>query len=999
MRSTPRPALLLPFVLLLALPLLLLADEASPPAAAEPVRFGLVPADPDEGAAFPLRTIRVRTEISAFVATSTVEHVFDNLADDPIEAVYVFPLGHDAAVDDFEIEIGGRVVRGEIQRREEARRTYEQARAAGHTAALLDQERPNVFTQRVANIEPGVPVTVRLRTVEVVPYEAGTYRWTFPLTVGPRYRADGSSAEEVVTPAAVRARPSAPSVETPVARPGTTDGPEVDIEVALDAGVPIRSIETEGPPARVTRTSDHGARLRLGDGARADQDLMLRWNVSSDRPAVALLAHRTGVDGFFTLLVQPKGSISVEEAMPKEIVFVLDTSGSMSGLPIEASKRFVRQALRTLGPRDQFNLVRFAGGAETFSPAPLAGDEGSVSRALAWIDQLEAGGGTEMLAGFRAAFARPADPGRLRTVVFLTDGYIGNEHDILGAIRPVLGSARISTIGVGTGVNHHLLDSMAELGGGEFVLVRPDVDPHRALARVREWMTKPYLTDLQIDWGALPVVDVVPETPRDLGSGQTLAVVGRALGSGRGVVTIRGRLAGTPWQQQIEVDLPDRSEAHPGLPSIWARHRIEELLRNEAGLVPDEMSDSLRVEVTALALEFRLMSPFTSFVAVEDHRVANPQGAPRTVHQPSLLPAGVSFEGIFGKEGPTGLQPPPTSLIVKDGEAAGTLTVTVYDENADPLAGALVRVSHGLGRAESATGADGTATFAGIARGAGYTVAARLSGYIPAARDDVAVRAGRITEVPLQLIPELTETIRVEADAPVVDTGSTHTSTTLSMSPPPPAPTRPAARAFKAQVSGITNQAPLTGRSSAPVQADALEEVEVVTAGAGAEYGRAQGGFARVLSAPSNEVSRIVDEVRVRELAIRVLADLADDGRLSPADGGPALAALLAVMETDGTLATDPVAQALGTWALVEAAVAMPDQTWVVQAAGRARQHLALAKADGDVVNAIRSWLAREGNVEERRASATERLGKLGASDAGQRLATSLAAGRLLAMR
>ncbi len=269
----------------------------------------------------PLRHTRVTAEITAFVARTVVEQTFVNPFDHPVEAVYTFPLGDRAAVDDFEFVVGERTIKGEIKRREEARQVYEAARDAGYQAALLEQERPNVFTQSIANLEPGREIKVRLRTVETLRYDAGVYRFTFPLVVGPRYVPGGGAPVGAV--ATGRARETdrvrdADRITPPVLKPGFRSGHDVEIEVSLDAGVVLRDVRSPSHRILARYPTPATARVSLApDDAIPNKDFMLRWSVSSERPAVGLLAHRDGGDGFFTLLVQPKGEVSATEAAPR----------------------------------------------------------------------------------------------------------------------------------------------------------------------------------------------------------------------------------------------------------------------------------------------------------------------------------------------------------------------------------------------------------------------------------------------------------------------------------------------------------------------------------------------------------------------------------------------------------------------------------------------------------------------------------------------------------
>jgi len=814
------PSRLLELIFSMFLAAMLAPVTAAP---AEPSTPGALRAWRPDGTVveMPLRHTKVTIEVTAFVARASVEQVFSNPFDDPVEAVYTFPLGDRAAVDDFELQVGERTIRGEIQRREEARSTYERARAAGHQAALLEQERPNIFVQSVANLEPGKAITVRLRTIDTLRYERGIYRLTFPLVVGPRYMPGGSVAE------------AAPK-SFPILPPDTRSGHDVEIEVTIAAGVPLTRLESPSHKTVVKKGAANAAVVRLAEGDTIpNKDFLLRWSVASERPAVALLAHRDDRDGFFTLLVQPKGEVGPAEAMPKEITFVLDTSGSMGGIPIEASKRFVARALHALGPRDTFNLIRFAGDNEVYAKDPIANNPDALEPALAWLGRQQGAGGTEMLPALQAAFARPIDPNRLRVVVFLTDGYVGNEFEILAAIGKVVGGARIYTVGIGSSVNHHLLDRMADVGRGSYVFVRPDDSADDALEAFRSWVTLPYVTDLAIDWGALPIADLSPERLRDLGSGETLTVVGRYLRAGEGNVVVRGKLGGRFFESTIHVVLPEREAANAALSSLWARGRIEQLMRGAGLPVPA----SVEAEVTELALAYRLMSPYTSFVAVDDSRVANPSGSARCVEQAVPLPEGMA-----------------SGAGAEFGRAQGAFEQVVVGE----------KTSVEFDRRKAAT-----------------TFSSEFIADLPV--------AGRSYQDTVAIVPAI--------HAPDGD-GNPNVQGARE-------------RDFRTKVGGL------------PSFRDTPEELD-----------------------------------RLREAAFRVLADLAEDGKLSSAEGKPALAALLAAQHSSGAIASDAGVHAIGTWALAEAAINAPGDAPLAQARDKALNELVrIARSGGPLDDDAVRWV------------------------------------------
>lgn len=631
-------------------------------------------ADSDSTARFPLRHTDVRAGVSGGIASVTVEQRFHNPYDRGIEAVYVFPLPHEAAVDDLEIRIGERVVRGRIHERGEARQIYETAKSQGRVAALLDQERPNIFTQQVANIQPGQEIVVRLHYVESLPYADGRYEFVFPTVVGPRY-IPGRPLGRDILPAGSKVRdgaegspedgaargtgwapdtdrvPDASRITPPVIPPGMRTGHDIAIMVDIETGVPIQDLASVNHVVDVERRGRSAASVRLRPSDSVpNKDFVLRIAVAGPGPEFGLLAHRDPGRhdgfGFFTLQLQPQAEVGAREARPKEMVFVLDCSGSMHGEPIAKSKAAMRWALQHLGPDDSFQIIRFSESASPFAPRPVPNTPDNVARALAYIEQLQGQGGTEMLSGIRAALDFPRDPERLRLVCFMTDGYIGNEEEIFAAVRQRIGDARLFSFGIGSSVNRYLLDGLAEEGRGEVDYVALDAGTREVVERFYERIAKPYLTDVQIDWGRLGVQDIEPARLPDVFAGQPLVVAGRYTKGGRGEIVVRGRLGRKPFERRLRVHLPERDSDRAAIGTLWARRRIDGLMRQ---MVRGERADLVR-EVTDTALAFRLVSRYTSFVAV-DNQVVAADGKPMLVPQPVEMPEGVSYEGVFGVKG------------------------------------------------------------------------------------------------------------------------------------------------------------------------------------------------------------------------------------------------------------------------------------------------------------------------------------------------------------
>jgi len=664
----------------------------------------------------PLRHTDVRIAVAGFLADVRVEQTFVNPFDKKIDAVYQFPLPTRAAVSEMEIDVGARTIRGHIDRRAQARRAYEEARGEGHVAALLTQERPNLFVQSVANLEPGARVVVRLRYVQPLEYEAGGYELAFPMVAGPRYvpptkpsapaapRADGKRASDA---AAATAPPAAP-----VLPEGMRSSHDIAVEAVIDAGVPVTGVSS--PSHRIVV---EGARVALAaDDTIPNKDFILRYRVAGARPDFAVLAHRAAgtAPGSLFLIAQPPETAAPAEITPREMVFVVDTSSSMAGEPLAKAKEVVRRALAAMGPDDTFQIIRFDDRAGALGPRPLANHPRNVALALGWLDALAPGGGTEMISGVTAALDFPHDPARLRIVAFLTDGYIGNEDDVLRLVGARLGPARLFSFGVGSAVNRYLLEEMARIGRGAVEIVRPDEETRAAVGRFHDRIARPLLTDVTIDWNGLDVQDPVPAAIPDLFLGQPLVVAARYGRPGRAVVTVNARKAGQAVSFQVPVTLPERDEARQSVASVWARARIADLSRHLLRLRDgDAGAADLREQITTIALAHHLMSPYTAFVAVDTSRVTEgARGAevavPVEVPQGVRRPSGMVAAAIGEAYGVGGLG------LVGNGAGGGGI-----GEGTIAL-GSLGTMGRGYGR-----GAGGSASGYGYGAGPSTTLGAR----------------------------------------------------------------------------------------------------------------------------------------------------------------------------------------------------------------------------------------------------------------------------------
>ena len=605
-------------------------------------------AEGKEKARCPLKQTTVKAEISGFLSRVNVIQEFENPYKDTIEAVYTFPLPQNAAVDDMTMTVGQRTVRGKILRREEAQAVYDAAKAGGQVASLLDQERPNIFTQSVANILPGERVTINISYVETLKYEDGSYEFMFPMVVGPRYMPGTPAATSKGggdAPDTDRV-PDASRISPPLVPEGMRVGHDVSLDITIDAGVPIDSLGSKTHALEVKRDEPRYARIKLkNDSVIPNKDFILRYEVAGQKIQDAVLTHRSGRGGFFTLILQPPDRVLAEDVTPKELVFVLDTSGSMSGFPIEKAKEAMSLALNNLYPSDTFNLITFAGDTSILFPQPVPATRENLDKAQAFLSTRAGGGGTEMMKAIKAALDPTDSQSHVRIVCFMTDGYVGNDMEIIGEVQKHP-NARVFSFGIGSSVNRYLLDKMAEEGRGEVEYVALNDDGSAAAKRFHERVRSPLLTDISIDWNGLPITDVYPTRLSDLFGAKPLVVSGRYTSGGKGVIRLKGKSAGNEVVREIPIDLPENEARHDVLASLWARTRIDDLMSKDyGGAQSGAMKPELKDAIVNLGLEFRLMTQFTSFVAVEEMIVTD-GGVPRRVDVPVEVPEGVSREHV-----------------------------------------------------------------------------------------------------------------------------------------------------------------------------------------------------------------------------------------------------------------------------------------------------------------------------------------------------------------
>jgi Ca-activated chloride channel family protein len=600
---------------------------------------------------FILRETRVEVEISGVLARVGLEQVFQNPYAERLEALYVFPLPEDAAVDGYAFRIGEMVIEGVVKEREEARREYETAREEGRKGALLEQERDDIFSQAVANIPPGAEVSVRIRYVHPVKIDGGRCIFRFPLVVAPRYVPGNLVARPGVGRGWARDTDvvgDASRISPPVLPEGMRSGNDVSIAMKIDAAMPIHGITAVTHELAVEQPEPTSAVIRLQNGPTiANKDFVVEYSLAGEETVLATLTHRgeDDEDGYVALVLQPKRDIAVAELSPREVILLLDRSGSMKGASISQLRVMAGHLLEKLNPQDTFRVIAFDSTIEELRPGEaLPATPEHVARGRDFIRALDARNGTEMLAALKHALGSSErgdeESARARHLVIMSDALVGDDDRILGYLgHRRLADVRVFPVAIGAAPNHYLMERAAEIGRGFAMHVTNQDNAAEMAARFSDKTSTPYLTDLELDWGGLGVRDVVPERLPDLHAGEPLVVLARYGKPGDAEITLRGNLAGQEVTTTLKLELPEREPGHDALGAVWARQRIRQLWNRSLG----KETGSGRAEITRLGLEHQLVTRYTSFVAVEVEAPAAAAATPlRTESVPTLLPEGMT---------------------------------------------------------------------------------------------------------------------------------------------------------------------------------------------------------------------------------------------------------------------------------------------------------------------------------------------------------------------
>ncbi len=579
---------------------------------------------------FPLLGTSVTAHVAGVIADVTVRQTYQNDGTRPIHARYVFPASTRAAVHGLTMTIGDRVVVARIREREQASREFAEARQTGRNAALLEQQRPNVFTMDVANIVPGQRIEVELRYSELLVPTHGVYEFVYPTVVGPRYStqpAQGAPASERWLQSAYTHLGEPP--RSTLALGGT-----------VTASVPIQELASPSHEIETHPATPSSLSFALADTERhgSNRDYVLRYRLQGDALQTGLMLQQGPDENFFLMMVQPPRRVETVDIPPREYVFVIDVSGSMHGFPLNTAKTLVRGLVGRLRPTDSFNVLLFSGGSRLWSPRSRPASRDNIDGALFMLEHEQGGGGTELLAALQRATALPADgEGRSRSLIVITDGYIGAEAAVFDHIRLHLGEANLFAFGIGSSVNRHLIEGMARAGMGEPFVVLDEGEAPAAVERFRRYVQTPLLTDVRVRFEGFDVYDVEPAALPDVMAERPVIVFGKWRGRPAGRVVLSGRGGGGAFEQALEVaDARVDSQGQP-LRYLWARSRVADL--SDRAATSDGAAE--KQTLVELGLTYNLLTPYTSFIAVHE-AIRNPTGEADDVDQPLPLPQGVS---------------------------------------------------------------------------------------------------------------------------------------------------------------------------------------------------------------------------------------------------------------------------------------------------------------------------------------------------------------------
>lgn len=577
---------------------------------------------------FPLKSTNVTTNIQGIIADTYVVQTYANEGTKPINASYVFPASTKVTIHGMQMRIGNQTVTATIKEKEEAKEEFETAKSEGKSASMLSEQRANVFTMDVANIMPGDKVEIELHYTELITPSEGVYEYVYPTVVGPRYVGpvmdDTGNREEWAA--------------TPYLTEGTTPSDEYHINVTVSSGVPITSLSSSSHDINIGWDENTTAHVSLSNPSdyAGNRDFILDYKLNGEQINTGLITSQTENENTFMLMIQPPERYEAEEIVPREYIFVLDVSGSMYGFPLDTAKELINNLVSGLRETDTFNLILFSGDSLKLSSRSLPATEENINKAILMINGQDGAGGTELAAALEDALRIPANKEMARNVVIISDGYVYGESEVFDLINDNLDKADFFSFGIGTAVNRHLINGIATIGQGEPFVVTDEDEAPEAAERFRTYIQSPVLTDIEVSFDGFDTYDVEPAVLPTLYAQKPIVLLGKWKGEATGTIRVKGMTGSGAYTESINV-ADAISGQNDAVGYLWARKRVERL--TDYGASGD--NPEVQQEVTQIGLNYHMITPYTSFIAVLDV-VRNPDGEGTDVDQPLPLPLEVS---------------------------------------------------------------------------------------------------------------------------------------------------------------------------------------------------------------------------------------------------------------------------------------------------------------------------------------------------------------------
>jgi len=592
----------------------------------------------------PLKETSARVNIVGVIADVTVRQKYVNSGENTLEAIYTFPLSTKAAVYAMKMKIGKRVITARISEKNKAHKDYNRAKKQGKRVSLLEQNRPNVFTMKVANIAQRDTIVVELKYTELLVPENGVYSFVYPTVVGPRY-------SNKTKPEAGR---DGSYVNTPYTKEGIKPTYKFKFNLKINSGIPVQDVSCPTHKIQLSYPELKVATVKLDptETNGGNRDLIVNYSLQGKKIESGVMLYKHGDENFFLMMVQPPKRVLEEEIPPREYIFIMDVSGSMDGFPISISKKVLRNLILNLKPTDKFNVVLFAGYTGLLSESSVNASQENVDKAIHLIENQHGGGGTELISALKRAYEIPrSDADISRSVVLITDGYVDVEKEAFEMIRKNNNNSNFFCFGIGSSVNRYLLEGMSFMGNGEPIIVDRVELAEQQAEKFRNYINTPVLSQVKTDFGGLDVYDVEPASIPDMMAERPVLVFGKYKGEAHGVITLKGNTGTSVYEKSFDLSTVKPDKSFSAIRYLWARERIKLLdyttTQSSYPRAPKDIDQ--KIQITQLGLKYGLMTQYTSFIAIDENYTVDKNKKLVKVKQPLPLPQGVRNSAVGRK--------------------------------------------------------------------------------------------------------------------------------------------------------------------------------------------------------------------------------------------------------------------------------------------------------------------------------------------------------------